>query len=250
MQDRTEPNRAGHVGSFRAMHEEYKAPGRMSARPAIEPQGEIMAMDRKQVEELLYQALETELGGVQVYTNAVRCAENEDLKEEWTKYLEQTQNHVRIMEGVCQQFGLDLAKETPGRKIVRHKGKALVQAMQMALDSGEPGAAQLVAAECVVDAETKDHMNWELMGQVSEKLTGAEKKVLRDACDEVEDQEDEHLYHTMGWTRELWIDSLGLPAVLPPPEEEKDVKTAIGAARAKQAREELLDQPRKKASGE
>ncbi|PYQ04208.1 MAG: hypothetical protein DMF82_11345 [Acidobacteria bacterium] len=33
---------------------------------------------------------------------------------------------------------------------------------------------------------------------------------------------------------------LGLPAVLPPPEEEKDVKTAIGAARAKQARKEML----------
>ena len=31
-----------------------------------------------------------------------------------------------------------------------------------------------------------------------------------------------------------------MPAVLPPPEEEKDVKTAIGAARAKQAREEML----------
>jgi hypothetical protein len=35
-------------------------------------------------------------------------------------------------------------------------------------------------------------------------------------------------------------DRSGLPAVLPPPEEEKDVKTAIGAARAKKARRELL----------
>jgi hypothetical protein len=35
-------------------------------------------------------------------------------------------------------------------------------------------------------------------------------------------------------------ESLGLPAVLPPPEEEKDVKTAIGAARAKKARREML----------
>ena len=52
----------------------------------------------------------------------------------------------------------------------------------------------------------------------------------------MEDEEDEHLYHTAGWTRELWIESLGMPAQLPPPEEEKDVKTAIGAARAKQAR--------------
>lgn len=40
--------------------------------------------------------------------------------------------------------------------------------------------------------------------------------------------------------RELWIESLGLPAVLPPPEEEKEVKTAIGAARAKKARKEML----------
>ncbi|MBV9495178.1 MAG: hypothetical protein JOZ54_13100 [Acidobacteria bacterium] len=207
-------------------------------------------MDRNQVEELLYQALETELGGVQVYTNAVRCAQNDELKEEWEKYLEQTKNHVRIMEGVCEAFGLDLGKQTTGRKIVKLKGEALVQAMQTALAEGEPAAAQLVAAECVVDAETKDHMNWELMGQVAEELKGDEKKVLSEACEEVEDEEDEHLYHTMGWTRELWIESLGMPAVLPPPEEEKDVKTAIGAARAKQSREELLKKHPRKKSGE
>ena len=35
-------------------------------------------MKDEQVRELLYQALETELGGVQVYTTAVQCAENED----------------------------------------------------------------------------------------------------------------------------------------------------------------------------
>ena len=56
----------------------------------------------------------------------------------------------------------------------------------------------------------------------------------------MEDEEDEHLYHTMGWCPELWIESLGMPAVLPPPEEEKDVKTAIGAARAKQSRKDML----------
>ena len=65
------------------------------------------------------------------------------------------------------------------------------------------------------------------------------KTALKDACSQVEEQEDEHLYHSTGWTRELWIDSLGMPAVLPPPEEQKDVKTAIGAARAKNARDEM-----------
>jgi hypothetical protein len=55
----------------------------------------------------------------------------------------------------------------------------------------------------------------------------------------VEEEEDEHLYHTMGWARELWLESLGLPAVLPPPEEKKHTKSAIGAERAKQARKEM-----------
>ena len=197
-------------------------------------------MKQEQVTELLYQALETETGGVQVYKTAIRCAVNEDLKEEWTKYLEQTENHERILQDVCTAFGLDPKTETPGRSVVRHIGQSLVKAMEMALKSGPPEAAELVAAECVVHAETKDHMNWELMGQVIEKLSGAQKKALKDAYDEVEEEEDEHLYHTTGWARELWIQSLGMKAVLPPPEEEKDVKTAIGAARAKQSRKEML----------
>ena len=34
-------------------------------------------MKDEQVRELLYQALETELGGVEVYTNALKCVEND-----------------------------------------------------------------------------------------------------------------------------------------------------------------------------
>ena len=64
-------------------------------------------------------------------------------------------------------------------------------------------------------------------------------QILNEAADEVEDEEDEHLYHTTGWTRELWLQSLGIESVLPPPEERKNVTTAIGAARAKNAREEM-----------
>jgi len=197
-------------------------------------------INNKQVTELLYQALETEMGGVQVYTTALQCAINDDLKEEWEKYLEQTTNHVEIVSDVLRTMNLDLNAETPGRKVVRHIGESLVKAMEMALSEGEPEAAQLVAAECVVLAETKDHLNWELIGETAKKLTGEKATTLQTAYDEVEDQEDEHLYHTTGWTRELWIDSLGMAAVLPPPEEVKEVETAIGAARAKQARASML----------
>jgi rubrerythrin len=197
-------------------------------------------MNTDQLHELLYQALETEQGGILVYQNALRCVLNADLKKEWEEYLEQTQNHERIIRELFEAFDLDPEVETPGRAVVREIGESLVKAMDMALDAGPPEAAQLVAAECVILAETKDHQNWELIGEVAKKSKGEEAKALKTAYEEVEDEEDEHLYHTMGWARELWIESLGMPAVIPPPEEEKDVKTAIGAARAKAARSEML----------
>ncbi len=118
---------------------------------------------------------------------------------------------------------------------MRSLGAALVQAMEMALQGGNPNAAQIVAAECVVLAETKDHLDWELIGKCIEKLPEEQARAVREAAEHVEDEEDEHLYHTKGWCRELWIESLGMKAILPPPEEEKDVKTAIGAARAEQS---------------
>lgn len=192
------------------------------------------------MKELLYQALETEKGGIQVYTTALRCARNKDLKKEWTEYLEQTQTHEKVVLELFEELGLDPEAETPGRAVVRHTGESLVKAMEMALEAGDPDAAQIVAAECVVLAETKDHMNWELIGELAKKKKGEEARALKKAHDKVEDEEDEHLYHTAGWARELWMKSLGLSAVLPPPEERKDVKTAIGAARAKQARKDML----------
>jgi len=196
-------------------------------------------VDMEQVNELLYQALETEIGGQAVYKTAIRCTSEPNLKEEWTKYLEETEHHQQILLDCMAELSLDPTVETPGRLIVRHHGESLVTAMEMAQRS-DPDAAQIVAAECVVLAETKDHQNWTLLGQVANAAKGKAATAIGNAVAEVEDQEDEHLYHTMGWARELWIESLGLPAVIPPPEEEKSVKTAIGAARAAQSRKELL----------
>lgn len=193
-------------------------------------------LNTSHVTELLYQALETEKGGVQIYTTALRCAVNKDLKEEWSKYLEQTKAHVQIVSDVLTGMNLDIEVETPGRKIVRHIGDSLVQAMEMALRGPDLAAAQIVAAECVTLAETKDHLNWGLIGEIAKNSSGDAAAALKEAHDQVEPEEDEHLYHTGGWTRELWIEALGMPAVLPPPEEEQDVETAIEAAQAKKAR--------------
>jgi len=193
-------------------------------------------MEMEVVKELILQSLEHEKGGIKIYETALKCAQNEDLKEEWEKYHQETERHVQILQDVCSQMQLDAEEQTPGRKIVKDMGAALVAAMEAALGAGDKDQAEVVAAECVVLAEEKDHSNWQLIGEVAKKMTGAEGKALKQAYEEVEDQEDEHYYHSKGWMRELSLQALGLKAVLPPPEEKKHVKTAIGAARAEQSR--------------
>ena len=186
--------------------------------------------------DLMYQALETEKGGVQIYTTALRLAINKELREEWNKYLEQTKNHVQVVSDILTALGLDPEAETPGRKVVRYIGTSLVKAMELASRSTDPQAAQIVAAECVTLAETKDHLNWELLGELAKSANADESALLTPAYQQVEAEEDEHLYHTAGWTRELWIEALRMPAVLPPPEEVRDVDNAIEAAQARKSR--------------
>src|SRR6187200_2609677 len=136
-------------------------------------------MNKDQLHALLYEALETEIGGVSVYQRALQCAINDELTKEWRKYLDQTTRHVEILTGVLEKLGLNPDQETPGRTIVRHVGASLVTTMGLAQMAGKPEAAQIVAAECVVEAETKDHMNWELIGAASEALNGFEQEILK-----------------------------------------------------------------------
>lgn len=198
------------------------------------------ALETAQLNELLLQALETERGGIQVYTHAIEAAVNDDLRKEWEEYLEETRTHEQVLTNVFAELGIDTETQSPGRDVVRHQGESLVKAIRMAMASATPEAAELVAGECVVLAETKDHLNWELIGHVAKNTKGNVARVLKQAYEAVEQDEDHHLYHTTGWTRELWIQSLGFPAVLPPPEEVKQVETAIGASRAEQARDSMM----------
>ena len=194
-------------------------------------------MNSVQFNELLLQSLEHERGGVHVYQTAIKCAVRDDLRGEWQKYLTQTQEHVQALTHICETFDLDPFTTTPGTQIVKSLGKALINAMEAALSAGNPSAAQIVAAECVVLAETKDHLDWELLGEAASQLSGEEREVVREAYEKIEEEEDEHLYHTQGWCRELWLESLGLAAELPPPEEVEDVSSAVEAAQAKQDRQ-------------
>jgi len=81
---------------------------------------------------------------------------------------------------LMDQRGLDPARATPGRGVVRMIGESLVEAMEL--------------------ARQKD------------SAKGDERNALGAAYGQVEEQEDEHLFHSSGWCRELWIESPPSPA--------------------------------------
>ena len=176
------------------------------------------------MKELLLQSLEHERGGELLYDTALECVVNEDLEETWEDFLEHTERHVEILTEACEALGIDPDEMTPGRQIVQNNGNAMVMAMKTALKAGDPAAAQLVASDCVMLAETRDQFNWELIGECARKLTGEEHSVLMNAYEEVQYDEEEHLSQAQGWCRELWYESLGLDAVLPPPEHARDAE--------------------------
>ena len=55
------------------------------------------------------------------------------------------------------------------------------------------------------------------------------------AGEDVETEEDHHLYHARGFCRDLWLHSLGLPALPPPPEDQKELKSGISVVPARAA---------------
>ena len=176
--------------------------------------------------ELLQQALETGMAAVSVHETALRCVTNEDLKTELSEYLVQAQKHIRIVEDLMACLGLDSLALERGRSVVRHKGEALVEAMDLAAAMGATPASQLAAIECVVDAETKDRLNWDLLCALLPRLEGNVQVAVEAACDSVGNQAAEHLARSTGWARELWREHLGLPSTVPPRESRPAVRRA------------------------
>ncbi|MEZ4241721.1 MAG: DUF892 family protein [Myxococcota bacterium] len=197
-------------------------------------------MKRTHAEDLLQQALETEKGGEKLYEAAIRAAANDDLREEWQEYLEETKSHQQKLQAVFEALGIEPEPDRPSCAILRAKASGLVEAIENAIATLPPEAAQLVAGECVVEAENKDHLNWSLLEHVVQDGPKAFAEALREPVKEVLEQEAHHVFHTRGWVRELWMQHLGFGAALPPPEEEKEVETMIGAGRAEHQRDRYI----------
>lgn len=100
-----------------------------------------------QQKEFLLEALETELGGVKIYETSLRCVRNKDLKKEFEKYLEQTQEHVQIYTDLLEALGIDTEIEAPGREV--GNCSAIPMATRRARRAATGSAAQPPAAASI-----------------------------------------------------------------------------------------------------
>jgi hypothetical protein len=166
------------------------------------------------MKDLLLQALEHERSSELVYDAALECVLNEDLEEEWEDCLERTERHVELLTEACDALDVDPDEMTASRRIAQHSGNALVLAMRMALDAGDADAAELLACECVLIAESRNDFSWELIADCAGGLNDEAQAVLVGACEEVSIDHDEHLHQTRELRRELWLQALGLDADL------------------------------------
>lgn len=98
-----------------------------------------------QLKELVLQSLVHERGGVLVYRTALEAATDPNLRQEWIKYLAQTERHVGVLAKAAVALGLDPGELTPACQIVHNNGRALVIAIKAALAANDPEAAQLIA---------------------------------------------------------------------------------------------------------
>lgn len=128
---------------------------------------------------LIVEALEHERGGVTIYRNALACAQDENLRDEFGTYLQQAQDHEAVLLQVCDDLDIDPELETPVRAIVRDTGQLLASSISKARKAGDPEIAELVACETVVLAETQNHAGWKLLSRIASALDPDEQRKLR-----------------------------------------------------------------------
>jgi hypothetical protein len=195
-------------------------------------------MEPKHVKALLLQTLEHERGSVDIYQTALKCALNADLKAEWARCLAQTRSRELILTQLCRELSMNPEQMTPGREIKKYLGESLTSAMELAHESASPQEAQLIACECVTLSETITHSNWQRIEHCArDSLVEEQKQPLSTAVGQIKDAVDQQYYRARGWEHELWLESLGAEAVLPPPEEREAVIDPIRAGQVEHGRE-------------
>jgi hypothetical protein len=164
----------------------------------------------KPVEGLLREVLEAEAAGVLLYEAALMCAHDPSLKDEWERHRTQSARRAEVAEALLRALGLDPDEPTPGRLAVRDKVIASVDAI-LDVFAEDPAIAQIVAAECILDAERKCEFTWQLLAEIARHLDDeGPGELMRTAHEAVAPEFRVQVARAQARCRELWLDELGV----------------------------------------
>ncbi len=138
--------------------------------------------------------------GVHLYRTVSTLTQYPDWRERYEEFKAQTEEHVRILSELITTLRGDPMYVSPLARMTQFTNTKLMESIL--LDGSVDGLTrELTMIEAVLLAESKCHANWELLGQIAAQMRDATAaRAIREAVEQVEDQEDEHL----AWARENW----------------------------------------------
>lgn len=167
------------------------------------------------VRELLERALELARAGVRVYEAALGCAVRDQLEEQWQDDLSQIRRHERALRTAALSLGVDPEAETGLRLLVRRQAGSLIGALEEGSQKAPQDEAERLAAEYVLEWESRTRVAWDLLYELAAVTGGEEGEALQVACAEAPDQQEERVHRARAWARSLWLAALGRPMAVP-----------------------------------
>jgi rubrerythrin len=151
--------------------------------------------------DLLSSFLAHEQGGFHLYRTVSTLTNNPMLQAKYKEFGGQTESHISVLEQLISGLGGNPGYVSPAARMVEAMNTKMVEAVVLLCGAADENTREQAMLEAVILAETKDHANWKLLGQLAEQMPDGEaKEAFLDAAGQVEDQEDEHLE----WASSTW----------------------------------------------
>jgi rubrerythrin len=164
-------------------------------------------IDVNELRDFISECLAVEKGGVQLYSRSVSEVQDPEIRQRLQKFLEQTENHVRLLEDFIQEQGWDVNYLSAGARAAQEKAETLIR------QRVDAEILTVNAIENLVIAETKDHFDWAVLSELAKFGRGTDLgKSLKEMADQVEAEEDEHIRWAQDKLRELVLEKLAAPA--------------------------------------
>jgi rubrerythrin len=138
--------------------------------------------------------------GAHLYRTASGMTRFQEWRDKYEEFLEQTEDHVRILSELISELGGDPMYVSPQARMAEMQATKLMEPALLA-GSVDNMTMELTMLEAVLLAEWKDQANWKALRALADRLPdSAHAQAIRRAVEQVEAEEDEHVR----WAQQAW----------------------------------------------